>query len=274
MGTRFVFDQPHYDALNSAREKTLRELLGSLRASLELRRAVDVGCGLGHFSDFLRALDFRVLGVDGREQNVAEAARRYPEIEFKTVDAENERIQSFGGFDLVLCMGLLYHLENPFIAVRNLFAMTSKVAILEGMCLPGNQAVLGVRDEGPTEDQGLRHVALYPTENGLIKLLYRSGFPFVYRFREQPPHADYSTSSLRKKVRMILVASTLPLETNLLAAAPEPVTNPDPWEVKTSAVALVRAAGHTAKRLWRFAAQPWPEKQRILHRRWTRIFPG
>ena len=104
-------------------------------------------------------------------------------MEFRVADAEDGRVGSLGKFDLTLCFGLLYHLENPFAAIRNLFALTAKVALLEAMCLPGDEPVLGVREEGPTEDQALRYIALYPTENCLVKLLYRSGFPFVYRVR-------------------------------------------------------------------------------------------
>jgi len=73
MGSNFVFDQPHYDALNTAREATLRQLLESLRKDLELQNAVDVGCGLGHFAVFLRNLGFDVLALDGRQENVNEA---------------------------------------------------------------------------------------------------------------------------------------------------------------------------------------------------------
>ena len=47
MGGRFVFDQAHYDVLNTVREATLRPLITSLRNGFELRTAVDVGCGLG-----------------------------------------------------------------------------------------------------------------------------------------------------------------------------------------------------------------------------------
>src|SRR5712672_3402878 len=183
MGSNFVFDQPHYGALNAARELPLRQVLESVRKDSELLSAVDVGCGLGHFSVILHNLGFNVLALDGREENVNEAKRRAPEIEFRTANVEDAGIQTLGKFDLVLCLGLLYHLENPFGAIRNLFAMTGKVAVLEGMCVPGDEPIFAVRDEVLTEDQGLQHVALYPSENGLVKLLYCSGFSHVYRLK-------------------------------------------------------------------------------------------
>ena len=273
MSGRFIFDQLHYDALNRAREDAIRQFFASLPNDVKLQTAVDVGCGLGHFSSFLTNLGFDVLALDGREENIIEASRRFPGIEFQIADAEDEKTRLHGKFDLVLCLGLLYHLENPFAAIRNLFAMTGKIAILEGMCIPGDEPMLAVRDEGPTEDQGLRHVALYPTENGLIKLLYRSGFLHVFHFRKMPDHSDYAPSSLKKKVRTILIATTVPLSSGLLLPASEPITEPDPWMIRNSPAALALRGCDALMRIGSFAVKPWPEKQRILQRRWTRLFP-
>lgn len=263
MSRSSVFDQPHYEALNKVREAALRPLVASLRQSVRLQSVVDVGCGLGYFSVVLRDLGFAVLAVDGRPENVDEAKRRYTAIEFRVADAEDPCIRSLGKFDLVFCFGLLYHLENPLIAIRNLFEMTEKVAILEGMCFPDERPILAVRDEGPTEDQGLRHVALYPSETALTKLLYRSGFGYVYRMRRVPPHPAYKGSSTSKIMRTLLVASKAPLAIDLLQLAIEPVTNRDPWAIH----------GRSA-RLRRFLRKPWKEKLTTLGYHWVQRFPA
>jgi len=265
----FIFDQPHYSGLNKAREETMRQFLASLGKDLQLRSAVDVGCGVGHFSAFLQTLHFDVLGLEGRPENVDEAKMRVPGVEFRLADAEDSRICSFGKFDLTLCFGLLYHLENPFAAIRNLFELTEKVAIVEGMCLPGSEPILEVRGEGPTEDQGLRHVALYPTENALVKLLYRSGFPYVYRFRTPPAYQDYQISRSRKQVRTILAASTVPLRTDMVVLANEPATDPDPWASETRSQAIRRGLA----RARHFLQKPGREKFRLAFSHWVRIFP-
>ena len=251
MGGNFVFDKPHYDALNAAREAVLAYLFKSLKKDVELRTAVDVGCGLGHFSAFLRDMGFDVLALDGRQENVNEARRRSPDLKFRVVNAEDTEIQALGKFDVVLCLGLLYHLENPFAAVRNLFAMTGKVAILEGMCVPGDEPIFAVREESPWEDQGLRHVALYPSENGLIKLLYRSGFSHVYRLRTRPALREYGNTAARMQVRTMLVAAPGELSVETLVPAAEPYTDPDPWTIRHGPTALVRRTLRPLVRLWR-----------------------
>lgn len=264
MGNSFVFDQPHYDPLNASREEVIRGLLASLRDSVVLKTALDVGCGVGHFSSFIKNMGFEVLGLDGRPENVREAERRCPGIEFRVVDAEDRRIQSVGKFDLVLFLGIFYHLENPFTALRNLVAMTGKVAILEGMCHASSEPILAVRDEPLCEDQGLHHVALYPSENGLIKLLYRSGFAFVYKLKVLPAHPEYRKSSLRERTRTMLVASTIPLPSERLDLAAEPPTNPDPWARRNTPAAVALRVRDSLVRLGRFTVKPWREKRLIL----------
>jgi FkbM family methyltransferase len=266
----FVFDQPHYRAMNEARGEALRLFLLSVEKELTLRSAVDVGCGLGYFSALLRGFHLDVLGLDSRAENIEEARTRVLDAKFRLADAEDSRICSFGKFDLALCFGLLYHLENPFAAIRNLFALTGKIAIVEGMCLPGSEPILGVREEGPTEDQGMRHIALYPTENALVKLLYRSGFPFVYRFRNPPGHPDFRSSRDRKQTRTMLAASTVPIKSDMVVLVAEPAANSDPWTIETK----TQAIRHGFARARRFLKKPTQEKARSVFFRWVRIFPG
>jgi SAM-dependent methyltransferase len=272
MGSNLVFDLPYYDSLNSARETILRQLVASIRKDLELRTAVDIGCGVGRFASLLHDLGFEVLALDGRHENVNEAKRRFPEIDFRVADAEDAAIRTFGKFDLALFFGLFYHLENPFIAIRNLFAVTARVAILEGICVPGDEPVFAVRDEAPTKDQGLRNVALYPTEAGLVKLLYRAGYSYVFRLVIVPEFPEYSSSPVRRRARTMLVASSVPLSSVLLRLTGEPATDLDPWAIRNSPSSLLIRGGRAVPRLWRFAAKPWPEKQAILGQKWKRLF--
>jgi len=247
---KWAFDSDSTRGYTNIRQVFIGKFLAAIREQVELASALDVGCGVGYFAKFLSDLGFRVVATDGRPENSQEGKRRFPEITFRTIDVEDAAFPEIGKFDFVLCAGLLYHLENPFVAVRNLFAMTGKVAILEGQCVPGNEPIFVVRDESPTEDQGLRHVALYPSESGLVKLLYRSGFSHVYRLRVPLAHRDYESSLTRSRVRTILLATTVQPLIDLLVRAADPVTKPDPWEIRNSPAALARCALKPLVRLW------------------------
>jgi SAM-dependent methyltransferase len=252
----FVFDNENYAQFSQARTNLLQTFLPELRRQLVLSTALDVGCGTGFFSGFLRDSAFRVSALDGRKENVAEAQRRVENVDFRQADIEDPSLPTLGTFDLVLCFGLLYHLENPFRAIRNLFALTGKVLIMESMCVPDESTLLYLMDEGKLEDQGLNYVAFYPSEGCLIKMMWRAGFPFVYRFRNLPDHDQFRDRPGRKRSRTMLVGSQVKLEIPDLVLAEEPGNLFDPWSTPS-----------LGQRALLFLSRPWSEKFQAMRRR-------
>ena len=261
MPSRFVFDQPHYRALDQARIEFLRNLLPEWKSDLQLNSALDVGCGVGHFAALLHQLGFEVNAFEGRAENAEEAKSRVTGLKVYVGEAEDIASFGIGPFDLVLALGLLYHLENPFRVIRQLRNVTGKLLVIESMCMDDPNPVLCLRDEGHGEDQGLRYVAFYPSEACLAKMLYRAGFPFVYRFLKLPAHPDFSASLRKHRVRTMLAASTEPLTAPYLAKMAEAATLEDPW------ISAVGRTWNQVARLGRFALKPWSEKVATLRRR-------
>jgi SAM-dependent methyltransferase len=217
----WVFDMGFAVDYTKARQEVVGNLLTDLRASLHLSSALDLGCGIGHFSKYLSDLGFRVIGVDGREENAAEARSRYPEITFITRNVEDADLGNLGTFDFVLCVGLLYHLENPFRTIRSLHKLTGKVLIVEAMCAPSKEPTLYLVDEERGEDQALNYVAFYPTQSCLVKMLYRAGFPHIYGFKKLPSHERFHASFWRRKDRTMLVASKVALPETAIRSLPD-----------------------------------------------------
>src|SRR5258708_26352559 len=143
-----------------------------LKPALGLSNAVDAGCGVGFFSQWRAECGLNVCGFDGRGENVAEARRRFPHIPFEQGDIEERAILQLGRFDLVLCFGLLYHLENPLRAIRNLRGLTEKCLLLESMCLPEENPPMLLREEPRQVDPSLTMIISYPSEGSLVKMLY------------------------------------------------------------------------------------------------------
>jgi SAM-dependent methyltransferase len=266
LGAPRIFDLEHYAALNRARGEVVTRLLSELKGPLDLRTAIDVGCGLGHFSGVLQSMGFEVTGVDGRRENAEEAARRNPKVAFYTNSVEDPRLRSLGAFDLTFCFGLLYHLENPLLAVRHLHAMTKTLLLAEAVIFPGDEPVMALIDEEIHDDQGLEHIAFYPTEACLIKMLYRAGFGCAYRFRQQPDHPDYSKTPGTRRVRTMLAASAVPLKSNQLELAKEPSSPIRPWEAGVAEVPVAEVPITAAQRLRRFASKPFPDKLKTIQR--------
>ena len=263
------FDQPHYRRLIAARSETIRNVVEKLKPALRLATAVDAGCGLGFFAQTLAEAGLAVCGFDGRGENIAEARRRFPQIPFEIGDVESAEIAGLGQFDLVLSFGLLYHLENPLLAVRNLRALTGKCLFLESMCVPGEKSELLLREEPRVEDQSLTDLACYPSENSLVKMLYRSGFTAVYRVAPLPEHDDFQETAEHARRRTVLVASIAPIDVAGFRLMPEPREERDPWNKKAASAKWMSVR----KRVWRFAKSPAKAKYITLAMRLRRRFP-
>ncbi len=262
------FDQREYRRLIEARGETILRVVTRLKPTLELSNAVDAGCGVGFFSQTLAECGLNVCGFDGRGENVMEARRRFPHIPFEQGDIEGRAILELGRFDLVLCFGLLYHLENPLLAVRHLRGLTDKCLLLESMCLPEEKTSMLLREEPSQEDQSLSDVAWYPSEGSLVKMLYRAGFGKVYRVMPLPDHEDFRETTEHARRRTVLLASTEPIDVGGFRLIPEPQTAEDPWAKKLAATASL------PERIRRFLASPTRRKYITLANRARRIFPG
>jgi FkbM family methyltransferase len=223
------FDQRRYVRLINARGETIRTVVGRLKGALGLCTALDAGCGVGFFSQILQECGLSVSAFDGRAENVAEAQRRFAAISFERGDIESEGILGLGAFDLTLCFGLLYHLENPMRAIRHLRALTRKGMLLESMCIPGSGAGMVWRTEPAAADQSLTDVALYPSENCLVKMLYRAGFAAVYRVAELPDHDDFRETPLHARRRTVLFAAASGARVDGFEKLEEPREADDPW---------------------------------------------
>jgi FkbM family methyltransferase len=260
------FDQKDYRKMTEARGKTIQRVVSKLKPALGLLSAVDAGCGVGFFSQTLSECGLRVCGFDARGENVEEARRRFPGIPFERADVQDGAILQLGSFDLVLCFGLLYHLESPLLAIRHLRALTEKCLLLESMCIPEIKSSMLLREEPPREDQSLAEVACYPSEGSLAKMLYRAGFSYVYRVLSLPDHDDFRETAEHKRRRTVLLATMVAVDVAGFRLFPEPQETEDPWAKN------VLAGANLPQRIGRFLGYPSRKKYLTLANRARRIF--
>jgi SAM-dependent methyltransferase len=254
LSQRRVFDADHYMRLSVSRLESVKLLVAALKTPQAIKTAADIGCGVGFFSAYLESEGFRVTAVDGRQDNVDEAAKRVPAATITRMNVEDSALQDLGNFDLVLCLGLLYHLENPFQTIRSLHRITGKVLIAESVIFPGSEPIMGLVDEGQEKDQGLNHIAFYPTESCLVKMFFRAGFKNVYRCTQMPEHPDFRPPRGHRRVRTMLAAANTPLAVPLLEALQEPKTTIQPWASDSA------EKQQLLRKIYKFAEKPLPEK--------------
>ncbi|MDP9339204.1 MAG: FkbM family methyltransferase [Acidobacteriota bacterium] len=260
------FDKREYRDLIHARENTIRGVLQRIKPGLGLRTALDAGAGVGFFSQTLRDGGLKVQGFDGREENVAEARRRFPSIPFEQGDVQKSAILELGKFDLVLCFGLLYHLENPLLALRHLRGLTEKCLLLESMCVPDDRPSLLLREEPREDDQSLTDIAYYPSESSLVKMLYRVGFAYVYRLAPLPDHDDFYDTREHRRKRTVLIASASAIDLFGFRLCLENHESQDPWSKAAQPKSI-------SQRMERFLRQPGRKKYFTLANRVRRTFP-
>ncbi|MDT4965876.1 MAG: hypothetical protein QOJ64_613 [Acidobacteriota bacterium] len=101
-------------------------------------RVLDLACLEGLYGIELARRGAEVTSIEGREANIAKArfARKVlalDNIKFVQDDVRNLSVEKYGRFDVVLCLGILYHLDAPdvFHFVQRMSDVCERVAIID-----------------------------------------------------------------------------------------------------------------------------------------------
>ena len=184
--------------------------------------ALDLASHQGWFAVRLAESGFgRVLGVEARESHV-EDSRLISEIygleqlSFRQGDVHQQDSAGLGQFDLVLMLGLLYHLENPVGALRVCRDLCRGLCVIETQVVPGLSGYVdygsyqyvrplkgsfGIIDEteethGP--EASITGICLVPSLDALMWLLQKVGFAGAEVL--EPPEGAYEQLRYHKRV--------------------------------------------------------------------------
>ncbi len=122
--------------------KELRKLIVGKFTHAQLKKLsiIDVGCYDGWILHQLSDLPFKKLvGIEPRNKNLlkGEGIRRLlgikTRVQFRVGSLENIGKEKF---DIVLCIGVLHHVESIAIAIRNLDSITKRMLVIDTICLP------------------------------------------------------------------------------------------------------------------------------------------
>ena len=112
-------------------------LLNACGGSLRGKRVLDVACNCGGFSveAAKRGAEY-VLGFDSVEHyidqaNLVKHALRLGQVDFRRIDVDEIDVSTVGQFDITFCFGILYHLENPVLAMKRLSSVTQHVMLVD-----------------------------------------------------------------------------------------------------------------------------------------------
>jgi tRNA (mo5U34)-methyltransferase len=194
-------------------EGPVRETLSAVGPQAKV---LDLACNEGWFSH--RMLEWgasHVLGVDIRPRVIqrAELIRAHfgiprDRMELRCADVFDLDASEHGTFDVVLCLGLVYHLENPVGAMRIARALTRRICVIESQLTRQNEpltlgngrsdiyeesrASYAARVETDWETNMLASsggvVSLTPNRAALLQAAKTAGFPRLEVAQASPGH--------------------------------------------------------------------------------------
>jgi SAM-dependent methyltransferase len=197
--------------------------------SLEGVRILDLASLEGMYALELARRGAQVVAIEGRTANIEKArfaARSLGlDVDFQLGDVRNLSVNAQGTFDVVLCLGILYHLDlaDGVSLVERIRAATRKAAIfdtaialaatekhtVDGIVLHGERLV--EHERGDTEEQRLARLwssldndtAFVPTFPSLLRLLSAKGFSTVLQV-----HVPHEPEKPDGRVTLVAMTNT------------------------------------------------------------------
>lgn len=193
--------------------------LGTDRVGLS---ALDLASHQGWFAvNMVNAGFSPVLGIDARKSHVEDATLisdiyGMDKLSFVQGDIHDQSPEQVGRFDVVLMLGLLYHLENPVGALRVCRSLCKNLCIIETQVVPGMTGFVdygsyqyvrplkgsfGIIDEvddthGP--EASVTGISLVPSLEALMWILEKVGFSSATVL--EPPADAYEQLRHHKRV--------------------------------------------------------------------------
>ncbi len=200
-------------------QSCLDERLGNSRAGLT---ALDLASHQGWFAVHMARSGFAsVLGIDARESHVEDSQLirdiyRLEQLSFRQGDIYQLDPEQVGQFDVVLMLGLLYHLENPIGALRICRSLCKNLCLIETQVVPGvsgyvdfgsyqfvrplkgSFGIIDETDETHGPEASISGICLVPSLDALLWILHKVGFSDVTVL--EPPVDAYEQLRYHKRV--------------------------------------------------------------------------
>ena len=120
------------------------DLIAAQGGSLRGKRVLDCACNSGFWSIQCALLGADVVGFDARDELIEQAnlikdITGAENVEFRELDFWDMSPETLGGtFDVVLSLGILYHLPKPLEALELIKSMARENILLDTTVHPGN----------------------------------------------------------------------------------------------------------------------------------------
>lgn len=141
-----------HDFLQDGRLVALRRMLSVLYlGDLAGLRIADLACLEGGFALALAQQGASAIGIEARARNLEKALLlkehfAIPNLEFVLGDVKEFTRETFGAFDIILALGILYHLDEPVGWLGQVAEATESVLILDTHYAPADDDSLALME--------------------------------------------------------------------------------------------------------------------------------
>jgi len=190
--TKFVINGKEYggkyDASNDIRLKWFQEHFSNAKDILELGSLEG-----GHSFELARLPNVRrVVAVEGRKANINRAKLvqnilNQTKVNFIKENMENLEFSKLGNFDVVFCVGLLYHLPKPWKMIEQISKISNELFLWTHYVSDKNANTSKMHYQGSMYREwkffidrlsGLSPASFWPTRTSLLKML--SDYAFIH----------------------------------------------------------------------------------------------
>jgi SAM-dependent methyltransferase len=157
---------------------------------------VDFACNHGYFTLEAAALGMKeAVGLDLRAENVAKAEflKRHFQVERATFRRQDiYDLDSAQRFDVVLNLGVMYHITDPWRLMQLSFDMCRRFAVVDTIMHkePVSAYVQRVNKDTSRHAEGKFEMELHPTYRAVIDVMHAVGFRGIVEVVPDPDHPE------------------------------------------------------------------------------------
>jgi SAM-dependent methyltransferase len=167
----------------------LDPLVKHLGGSLAGKRVLDLGCNAGYWA--LCAIEAGcefIVGVDGRQTHIDQARFVFEandvqrsRYDFVTGNVFDLDLRALGEFDVVLCLGLLYHVSKPMELLEKIAAVNRDILLVDTNLVGTPGSFLRLRREPITHPSYAVDYELVssPTRLAMLEMLGQLGYAAI-----------------------------------------------------------------------------------------------
>jgi SAM-dependent methyltransferase len=205
-----IFDPGHVNRHRQRDSYFFRPLVDLCGGSLAGKRVLDLGCNAGFWS--LRAIESGcafVLGIDGRQMHIDQAQLVFEAkgvagslYDFRCANLFDVMSRDIGSFDVVLCLGLLYHVSKPMTLLEWISGINTDLLVIDTSLSTREGSLLELRRESLEEPRSAcdYELVMYPTKAALSDMVRQFGYAAVClrpRFSDYTGAEDFRTDRRR-----------------------------------------------------------------------------